>query len=256
MCPITGIADISHPIRSPNLPKAVLQCSHILKRAVAVFPSSSAISDADKNKASSPSFLSFFVTYLSCDSYNKYRFAMSTLDILAHYTSINQETVVEIVQNIDSPSNGIAMQSDWHTFFDIFEVCLVSIPDVCPFPFFMNFLTYTWKKRDNAYVPKVYSDTWPAGIKPRSNEIVFQNHSSKNIELPNADFIKLHAALCGVLHMSGAGDDIDNLLQHLKKDRDGNGPPADIFQSGGQFRDHMELHDSISEMFSGLVLAH
>ena len=55
---------------------------------------------------------------------------MSTLDILALYTNINHEEVLEIVKNIDSPSNGIIMQGDWHDSFDDFDVCLVPIPNV------------------------------------------------------------------------------------------------------------------------------
>jgi hypothetical protein len=46
--------------------------------------------------------------------------------------------------------------------------------------------------------------------------------------------------------MTGAGDDIDNIVKRLNKDREGSGPPAKIFTSGDQFMDHMELHDSSS----------
>ena len=95
------------------------------------------------------------------------------------------------------------------------------------------------------------------GLQPRSNRVIFRNESHDDIPLPNPAFIKLHAALCGIFHMTGAGDDIDNIVQQLKKDREGGGPPPDIFTSGDRFMDHMELHDSISDMFrSHLVLAH
>jgi hypothetical protein len=50
---------------------------------------------------------------------------MSTLDILAHYMAIPHEDVVAIIQGIDSPANGIAMQGDYHVSFDRFEICLI-----------------------------------------------------------------------------------------------------------------------------------
>jgi hypothetical protein len=50
---------------------------------------------------------------------------MSTLDILAHYMAIPHHDIVAIIQNIDTPANGIAMQIDHHDAFDSFEICLV-----------------------------------------------------------------------------------------------------------------------------------
>jgi hypothetical protein len=55
---------------------------------------------------------------------------MSTLDILAMYTSLNREYMAEIANHIDSPSNGIIMQHDWRKDFDEFEICLVPIDHV------------------------------------------------------------------------------------------------------------------------------
>ena len=77
------------------------------------------------------SVFNLFFRLISC-TYHKYkhRFAMSTLDILALYTNINHEEVLDIVRNIDSPSNGISMQADWHDAFDEFIVCLVPITNV------------------------------------------------------------------------------------------------------------------------------
>jgi hypothetical protein len=49
---------------------------------------------------------------------------MSTLDILAHYMAIPHEDVVAIIQGIDSPANGIAMEMNSHVSFDQFEICL------------------------------------------------------------------------------------------------------------------------------------
>ena len=69
---------------------------------------------------------------------------MSTLDILAHYTSINHESVVDIIQNIDSPSNGIAMQSDWHESFDNFELCLALASDVSLAPYYFSYVTHLY----------------------------------------------------------------------------------------------------------------
>ena len=58
---------------------------------------------------------------------------MKTLDILAMYTSLNHEEVVKIVENIDSPSNGIIMEHNWHTSFDEFDICLVPVDHVSSF---------------------------------------------------------------------------------------------------------------------------
>jgi hypothetical protein len=55
---------------------------------------------------------------------------MNTLDILAMYTSLNHEEVVDIVKNIDSPSNGIIMEHNWHWSFDQFEICLEPVDHV------------------------------------------------------------------------------------------------------------------------------
>lgn len=69
--------------------------------------------------------ISFHIVQPVCYSSPQYRFAMSTLDILAHYMAISHEEIIAIIQYIDSPANGIAMQSDYHDFFDDFDLCLI-----------------------------------------------------------------------------------------------------------------------------------
>jgi hypothetical protein len=57
--------------------------------------------------------------------------------------------------------------------------------------------------------------------------------------------------------MSGAGEDIDNILKDLNKKSGGEGSLMDIFKSGISFLNHMELLDNISDMLgSRLALVH
>jgi hypothetical protein len=68
------------------------------------------------------------------------------------------------------------------------------------------------------YKLKNYERGWPGGLTPILSKIFFEDHSNTGIELPRVELIKLHTALCGILHTSGAGDDIDNLVMDLNKD--------------------------------------
>jgi hypothetical protein len=53
---------------------------------------------------------------------------MSTLDILSHYAAISSTDVQNIIMNIDSPSNGIALEGNYHDYFDLFLICFVPTP--------------------------------------------------------------------------------------------------------------------------------
>lgn len=48
---------------------------------------------------------------------------------------------------------------------------------------------------------------------------------NQGVPVPNRDFIRIHAAVAGVLHMSGAAEAIDEVLKRF----DGTGPPGDLF---------------------------
>jgi hypothetical protein len=95
-------------------------------------------------------------------------------------------------------------------------------------------------------------DKKPASIMANS-EVIFSHHITHNIPLPNPDFILLHTTLSGVLHVSGVGKDINNIVQDLGQDGNGNGPPEHIFSSGIQFLQHTEACTSANEMLGNTV---
>jgi hypothetical protein len=45
-----------------------------------------------------------------------------------------------------------------------------------------------------------------------SNRVKFENHSEDHIDLPNPRLLAIHAALAKVLHMSGAGECVDLVM--------------------------------------------
>lgn len=47
-----------------------------------------------------------------------------------------------------------------------------------------------------------------------SNIVTFVDHSKLGIALPNPRFLALHAAVCHVMHMSGAADVIDKFFSN------------------------------------------
>jgi hypothetical protein len=52
-----------------------------------------------------------------------------------------------------------------------------------------------------------------SGDFPRENGYVYHD-----VALPNPLYLKIHAAICGVLHMSGAGKFLDEVLQRFNPD--------------------------------------
>jgi hypothetical protein len=94
-------------------------------------------------------------------------------------------------------------------------------------------------------------DSDPPGEFYRSGDIIFENRSEIDIPLPNPAFLRLHAALAGVLHVTGAGKDINNIVKDLEKDGKGKGPLQRIFSSGFQFLEHMDARESVRVMLGG-----
>jgi hypothetical protein len=165
--------------------------------------------------------------------------------------AISHEDVVTIVKDIDSPANGIAMEMNYEEYFDDFRLCLV------PTEVRLRHLEFplihrNWRinlQQENVYKVKSYRkwNRGPAGIAPL-DEVIFKDHTTENIALPNPTFMRLRAALCGVLHVSGAGKDIENIVRDLETDSNGNGPPKRIFSSGPQFFRHMEFRENLRAM--------
>ena len=67
---------------------------------------------------------------------------------------------------------------------------------------------------------------------PDDNQVTLEDHSNDfsdstrdskrkvRVDLPNARYIEIHAAIAGILHMSGAGKFFDELLDNYKENLD------------------------------------
>ncbi|KAF5325234.1 hypothetical protein D9619_009581 [Psilocybe cf. subviscida] len=186
-CILTGSQDNAHPKPAEDIPILRLEAAHILCRGVGRF---------DKDKAS--------------DSYQS---ALTTFDILRNFTRLPARTLEELSAELDHPSNGVTLELNCHVAFDNFYWCLkkTEIEDV-----------YDLEVLRPQSLPK----------KPEFSRITFEDRSknfsdpTRNlrrkhpIDLPNARYIEIHAAIAGILHMSGAGKFFDELLDNDKEDRD------------------------------------
>jgi len=141
---------------------------------------------------------------------------VTTFDILRNYANLSQETISDLEDVIDDPSNGFLLELNAHVGFDRFQWCLQPT------------------EVDDKYTIKIYGNVH--GIPGKATKVVeFKDHSeefqanrgrrkrSREIPLPDRRYINIHAAIAGVLHMSGAGKFLDELLQ---KFGDGDAPSA------------------------------
>ncbi|KDR73281.1 hypothetical protein GALMADRAFT_251878 [Galerina marginata CBS 339.88] len=198
-CVLTGTQDVAHPKPVAGIYTARLYITHILQRALGEF-------DTDQNSDS-------------------YKSAATTLDILSNFTRLPAQTLEELSVHLDEPSNGMTLQSDAHYAFERFDWCLKQTMETHVYDF------------------KIFQDR---GIlrKPDDNRITFADHSddfsdsdsdsdsdsgstlkldSKRkppVDLPNPIYIQIHAAIAGILNMSGAGRFLDALLDTYREDED------------------------------------
>jgi hypothetical protein len=95
--------------------------------------------------------------------------------------------------------------------------------------------------------------------KPENNRITFEDHSNdflsdstrkRNppVDLPNPHYIAIHAAIAGILHMSGAGRFLDELLDRYKDDK-GNVPAVRSWPELETLMGAELLSESVTEMF-------
>ncbi|KAF5378191.1 hypothetical protein D9615_007500 [Tricholomella constricta] len=191
-CAVTGVVDINHPKKHQEREAFTLEGCHIIRRAIAVY-------NSEGGK----------------DVYNS---AVTTFDILRNFASLSSEAVQELENNIDDPSNGILLTSHAHSGFDRFAWCLQET------------------ETQDRYKVKVYDISHGIGQAAWADSkfVEFKDHSEKfqddkgrkrgrEISLPNPRYLRIHAAIAGILHMSGAGIFFDELL---KRFGDGKGGSA------------------------------
>jgi len=221
-CPLTGRVDERKP-GGRRRGAVELRCAHIIRRTVA---SASSVSELERSR---------------------YRFAISSLDILANYTALTYD---DIIDGIDNPANCIAMEMNVHRSFREFEISLIPAekPNVYKIKFFLE------DGSDTDLDPDSDEDSDPPGKFYHSGDIIFKNRAKSDIPLPNPAFLRLHAAIAGVLQASGAGEDINNILKDLENDGNGKGPPRCMFSSCFQFLEHMNARESVRAMLGGFDL--
>lgn len=191
-CIATGKADAAHPDAQDPFRYLLIGC-HIIRRAISIYDSK-----GDQ------------------DAYNS---AVTTFDILRNYASLSSDDIQKLEDNIDDPSNGFLLSSDAHIGFDRFQWCLQETEP-------------TAQPLTNKYKVKIYGILHGIGLREGELRIIeFTDHSEEfgndkgrkrrlKPELPNPQYLKIHAAVAGILHMSGAGKFFDELLRKFG-DQDG-----------------------------------
>jgi hypothetical protein len=98
--------------------------------------------------------------------------------------------------------------------------------------------------------------------KPENNRITFEDHSNDflsgstlkrkpPVDLPNPHYIAIHAAMAGILSMSGAGRFFDELLDQYKDD-EGNVPAVRSWPELETLMGAELLRESVTEVFQSV----
>ena len=98
--------------------------------------------------------------------------------------------------------------------------------------------------------------------KPQDNRVTFVDHSdefsqkatdkrSHPIDLPNPNYFAIHAAIAGVLNMSGAGRFFDELLDKFKDD-EGDVPPVRSWPELETLMGEQLLSQSVTQLFQSV----
>ncbi|KAK0432678.1 hypothetical protein EV421DRAFT_1910785 [Armillaria borealis] len=183
ICPLTAFGHRDHYASlsdDPDLDLAEIENSHIFKRA----PSSS--------KVQSRSHLDLISSHLIIPRHgtfdnakDSYEYAMTTWDI-------------RIVPTVDDASNGIGFEHYCHSAFNRFLFSLH--PTDAP----------------NEYTIQLHRPslklvfTFPP-VGGREHRVIFKDYSNSDppIPLPNPAYLRLHAAIAGILDMGGAAEVMD-----------------------------------------------
>ncbi|KAF8638664.1 hypothetical protein AX17_002045 [Amanita inopinata Kibby_2008] len=214
-CVATKIPDANRPQFKGDIEAGVarLEGCHILKSGVALFNSKK-----DTDAYDSP---------------------VTTFDILRNFANMPEEMLEKLDQVIDDPSNGISLTSLSHRGFARFCWCLHQ------------------GDAEHQYKVKIYGAEHGLGDgSSRPRTIEFKNYSNEfqttgsqrktpEIPLPNPLFIKIHAAVAGILHMSGATGFLDKIYDDY--DRPGRVP------SGGRSWDQLQW-EILAIQFTGMFI--
>ncbi|KAJ3515069.1 hypothetical protein NLJ89_g1988 [Agrocybe chaxingu] len=216
-CVITGWVDREN-MYDRETASAKVEVAHILRRAVATFK----------------------------DGSKEARAAATTFDILRNFTGLGEEVIKNLEDYADHVANGITMNLLAHADWDDYLFCLK--PTGVDHEYVIHYFSDGTKKTIRAMRGNVQiAPDEPVRFRDRSDE--FQQKKRKKFndedgaqpststrsgsgpqdsakyELPSKTFIAIHAAIAGVMHMSGAGKFFDELLSKFDKN-DKKLPPA------------------------------
>ncbi|KAA1478005.1 hypothetical protein DENSPDRAFT_845195 [Dentipellis sp. KUC8613] len=196
-CILTGVLDKSAPLhlRTGELSRVKLEAAHIMRRSVTVFRAD----NTDNAKRAS---------------------LASTYDILKHYCELDDK-FAETMSQMDGAQNGVLLDKYAHDAFDDFGFCFQA------------------EEAANTYKVKAWIPEKEISTVPIASKITFKDHSQTlntapaarrsghahsqpddSIPLPSPQLLQLHAALAGVLNMSGAAE----ILQVFQNPPGSDGP--------------------------------
>ncbi|TBU29339.1 hypothetical protein BD311DRAFT_806330 [Dichomitus squalens] len=240
---ITGDMDVylSTRNRPEGVATAYLEVAHIFKRALVVY---------NRNTAK-----------------QRTRSITATLEILQHYCQLDEKYVKDIGL-LDSPVNAFLVDSgSVHKAFDDFLWCLkpTEIPNQYEYkeydhainlrynmPTVVAFKDHSIEDADTAISTQSSTDNPSEPGTSRASRHRKRPHDAMGVELPDPELFRLHAALAGVLNMSGAAG-----IFQLIMDRQNPGqPPVPSADGEAFFKEIVEdnelgaLRQSIAEMWS------
>ncbi|KAJ3504410.1 hypothetical protein NLJ89_g7949 [Agrocybe chaxingu] len=239
-CVITGWLDKEH-LHDRDLPAAPVVASHILRRAVATFKDGS-----DASRA-----------------------AALTFDILRHFTGLGEKVIQNLEDHADHVANGLTLNLIAHAEWDAYAFCLkaTDVEHEYKIHYFSNVTKGSltglrglahvapdelvrFKDRSDEFQQKRRKKLNDEdGAQPSSSTRSGSGpQGSSQYELPSKTFIAIHAAVAGVLNMSGAGKFFDELLSKFDKD-DKKNPPARCWDDLEVKALNSHLSESVHEMF-------
>ncbi|CAA7257451.1 unnamed protein product [Cyclocybe aegerita] len=211
ICVITGFLHLKHLYGRTGKAATQFQVAHILRRAAASFPR--------ENTGN----------------------AALTFDVLRNFTGLPVDVIENLEDHADHVANGLTLLSMAHGEWDDYNFCLkaTEVDHVYKIHYFNPLIEDMLEDmRGLAGIPRGelvrfsdHSDDFQPQKRQKPNEedqapstSASSSRSSLRFELPSKTFIAIHAAVGGVLHMSGAGKFFDELLDKYDKDDEKNRP--------------------------------
>ncbi|KAF8334354.1 hypothetical protein F5887DRAFT_1108277 [Amanita rubescens] len=192
-CVVSGFFDYDK-YKGRGLNVAFLQCAHILKRAVGV-----RAARADHE-------------------------SVSLFDILIHLFPRAASRLRDLGDKLDAPGNGIMLSSEIHLAFDHFVFCLMPWPKENPDPDTYKIVRLSWDKipgleesivkfEDHSHKHRAPLQPHPAHNYHLRSGQQEPSITPSGVDLPDPEFIAIHAAVTNIMHMSGAAGFIDYVLR-------------------------------------------